>query len=473
VFVAFQEAPTVRVMAILLRQAAGQHGVAARVRLNDGSQVSTPFVPIAAGEHWVEFEWNRATAPEAADGSFLLWLDGNLAGALAGLANGAGGVDSCAWARSACGTERPASCSSTQCGTGSCVDGVCCTTGTCSATCQACDVALSEGSCTAIPSGQDPDGECGLVDCSGYYLGWSGDSCRRKANVSAAQASCNGSSSCRSAAVECGAQTQPAATPQITCHDNCQNPDLATCTGTTAGSCVNVNPGTQTCGTGACTNTVTQCANGAPVTCDPLPAQTEACNDIDDNCDGIIDNALAGDGQEPNNDCSSFRALNGVGSDQTGTYNGQLTLYPAGDADYFRIVATETDSSCGCGAFSFDEDYEMRVTLTVPPNAGSYRVCIGAGACGTVDSAGNCTDVAAGQWATVQTVPGRSLRSGSDRSLRRVREGQRHQRPRLRMQPVQPELHLRRRPLPLSRGAGGHVKPRRTRHLRRSVLSGT
>lgn len=418
IFIAYQEAPTVRVLAILLRRAAGQHSVAARVRLNDGSQVSTPFVPITPSEHWVEFEWNRASAPAAADGSFLLWLDGNLAGALTGLANGAGGVDfvrlgALSVRNGATGVllfDQFASRELTaigpslvpgdvcglgdQCGTGSCVDGVCCTTSSCDGTCRACDVALSEGSCTAIPGGQDPDSECGLVSCVGYYHGWLGDSCRRKANVSAAQASCNGSAACRSAAVECGAQTDADPTPVVTCHDVCQNPNLGTCTGSTAGTCQNVNPGNQTCGVGACVNTVPQCQNGAPFTCNPLPAGTETCNDIDDNCDGTVDNGAFGDGFEPNDACGTETVLNAVGSDQTQTYNGTLTVFPAGDADYYRIDATETDSSCSCGFPFQDEDYEMRVTLNVPANAGSYELCISLNSC--VFGPANCVQVAAG-----------------------------------------------------------------------------
>ncbi|MBE7447565.1 MAG: hypothetical protein HS111_01350 [Kofleriaceae bacterium] len=85
-----------------------------------------------------------------------------------------------------------------------------------------------------------------------------------------------------------------------TCHDNCQNPNLlSTCTATTAGATTNVNPGTQTCGVGACTRTVNQCANGAPVTCTPGSPTAETCNDIDDNCDGVVDNGAFSDAFEP------------------------------------------------------------------------------------------------------------------------------------------------------------------------------
>ncbi len=259
-----------------------------------------------------------------------------------------------------------------------CVDGVCCNSA-CGGTCMACDVPGSVGTCTAVPAGQDLDNECGGVSCVGYYHSWSGDSCRRKADVPANVASCNGAGACRTQAQECGAYTGvgPVTT---TCHDNCQNPNLSTCTATTAGACTNVNPGTQTCGVGACTRTVNQCANGAPVTCTPGSPTAETCNDIDDNCDGVVDNGVFSDGFEPNADCAAARALNAVGSDQSFTYSS-MTIYGQGDYDYYRVAMNETDNSCGCGILSTDEDYQVRVAVTPPAGAGSFEVCMNTNSC--------------------------------------------------------------------------------------------
>jgi hypothetical protein len=48
--------------------------------------------------------------------------------------------------------------------------------------------------------------------------------------------------------------------------------------------------GTTTCGKGACLHTVDNCAGGKPVTCDPMQGATaEACNGLDDDCDGNTD----------------------------------------------------------------------------------------------------------------------------------------------------------------------------------------
>ncbi len=278
-----------------------------------------------------------------------------------------------------------------------CADAVCCTS-TCTGTCVACNLSGSLGSCAPLPAGIDPDNECGLQSCVGFYHSWSGDSCRRKADVPANVASCNGTGACRTQSQECSASTTvgPVTT---TCHNNCQDPNLSTCTGTTAGSCINVNPGTQTCGVGACVNTVNQCQNGAPLPCTPLPPASETCNDVDDNCNGTIDDGAFGDGFEPNPDCSNARILATAGSDQTRSYS-TMTVYPSGDWDYYALPLTETDSSCGCGAVSFDEDYEIRVRMTVPANAGSYEICMNTDTCGWPPT--YCFEVGAGQVINLQ-----------------------------------------------------------------------
>jgi hypothetical protein len=48
--------------------------------------------------------------------------------------------------------------------------------------------------------------------------------------------------------------------------------------------------GTITCGIGECQSTVVACADGQPVPCEPSDATDEVCNGLDNDCDGIIDN---------------------------------------------------------------------------------------------------------------------------------------------------------------------------------------
>jgi hypothetical protein len=92
IFLALEEDPVRRLVALVLRRLDGEYSLRARVRLADQSFADTPFVPISDGEHWIELDWIRALRPESADGSFALWIDGVLAARLTGLDNASPGV---------------------------------------------------------------------------------------------------------------------------------------------------------------------------------------------------------------------------------------------------------------------------------------------------------------------------------------------------------------------------------------------
>ena len=53
-----------------------------------------------------------------------------------------------------------------ECGTGLCVDGVCCGTA-CDGVCESCNLPGSAGECKAIPDATDPYAECGARTCDG------------------------------------------------------------------------------------------------------------------------------------------------------------------------------------------------------------------------------------------------------------------------------------------------------------------
>ena len=76
IFIAFEESPTRRVAALILRRQGGQYALMGRARRDDNSQANTGFFPISAAQHFVELRWVRATAPGAANGIFELWIDG-------------------------------------------------------------------------------------------------------------------------------------------------------------------------------------------------------------------------------------------------------------------------------------------------------------------------------------------------------------------------------------------------------------
>ena len=76
--IAFEEAPTRRLMALVLRRQGGQYSLMGRARRDDNTQSNTGFLPITASAHTVEVRWVRASAPGAEDGIFAMWIDGDL-----------------------------------------------------------------------------------------------------------------------------------------------------------------------------------------------------------------------------------------------------------------------------------------------------------------------------------------------------------------------------------------------------------
>ncbi|MFL5320762.1 MAG: Dickkopf N-terminal cysteine-rich domain-containing protein [Myxococcaceae bacterium] len=120
-----------------------------------------------------------------------------------------GGCEDKLPAGSACG-------SGTACASNFCADGVCCDR-PCGGSCEACNLPGSEGTCTAIPNGQDPDNECvGTPPCgascdgSGHCaFGANGTTCGNSVCTSADAPlilrECNGGGQCVDVLQSCGA----------------------------------------------------------------------------------------------------------------------------------------------------------------------------------------------------------------------------------------------------------------------------
>jgi hypothetical protein len=92
-FIVFEETPTRRLAAVVLRRLLGQFSLMARVRRDDNSQANTPFFDITDAPHTIELDWRRASSPGVSDGRLDFWIDGVLRSTLTGIDNDASGVD--------------------------------------------------------------------------------------------------------------------------------------------------------------------------------------------------------------------------------------------------------------------------------------------------------------------------------------------------------------------------------------------
>jgi hypothetical protein len=92
-FIVFEEAPTRRLAAIVLKRSAGAYSLEGRARLDDDSQADTGFFDISPGAHFVELDWKRSSGSDANDGTFELWIDGVSRSTLLNLDNSRSAVD--------------------------------------------------------------------------------------------------------------------------------------------------------------------------------------------------------------------------------------------------------------------------------------------------------------------------------------------------------------------------------------------
>jgi hypothetical protein len=93
IFIAFEEGPVRRLLALVLRRLNGQYSLMGRARLDDDAQANTGFFPIATSPHFVECRWVRASTPTAGNGVFELWIDGTPLASLTTLDNNRSAVD--------------------------------------------------------------------------------------------------------------------------------------------------------------------------------------------------------------------------------------------------------------------------------------------------------------------------------------------------------------------------------------------
>jgi hypothetical protein len=93
IFIAFDESPVKRHVAVVLRRVSGQYGVEARARVDDNSQIDTGFFDVTDAPHFIELDWRQATDAVSNDGSLEMWIDGVSVSTLTSLSNSLRSVD--------------------------------------------------------------------------------------------------------------------------------------------------------------------------------------------------------------------------------------------------------------------------------------------------------------------------------------------------------------------------------------------
>jgi hypothetical protein len=307
-------------------------------------------------------------------------------------------------------TKRPSgmSCAAGgDCLTGLCAQGVCCAT-VCDGVCESCALAGSLGTCTDVPTGQDPLGQCsdqGANSCGtdGFCDGAGG--CRRYASgTQCGTASCTGSTLTSSRSCN-GTGTCQAATSSM-CDPYACGTGACRTTCTLDSHCVSPN----TCIGGSCTKKAIGAACGAGGEClSGFCAQGVCCNSA---CGGCQSCALTGaigactnvpDGQDPLNNCADLGTsscsndgmCNGSGACRLYAAGTQCvapacsgtTFTPARTCNGTGTCQTATPSSCApyaCGSGA------CRTTCATTADCASPNTCSGT-SCGLLPLGATCT----------------------------------------------------------------------------------
>jgi hypothetical protein len=296
-----------------------------------------------------------------------------------------------------------------ECNSGFCEQGACCTTA-CPGTCKSCALAGTAGTCSTVPAGQDPLGQCadsgamgcgldgtcdGAGACRKYLAGTTCTAPTCTTGTERATAKCDGAGVCVAGAVhDC--------TPYIcgpnACATTCAVPtDCAqdfTCIG---GTCKKKSGGATCAGAAECATGF--CEQG--VCCDKAcPGPCTACNLP--GTGGVCSNVPAG--QDPLNQCTDQGAAT-CGTDGACNGAGACRLYTSGTSCAMGSCAGSTltlaslcdgagkcvvGNSRSCDPFLCDTGAACKNTCGTNTDCTTGNLCLN-GSCGKKSNGGTCT----------------------------------------------------------------------------------
>ena len=294
------------------------------------------------------------------------------------------------------------------CMTNLCEQGICCASA-CAGTCQSCALPGTLGTCTNVPTGQDPlnqcatgdpstcgtDGSCnGTGGCRLYPLGTScGNATCTGSTLTSARA-CNGTGTCQAATTSmCTPYACGAGVCRTTCTANSDCVAPFTCIG---GSCTTKPDGAACAAAGECESNVCAqgvcCATACAGTCQScaLPGSVGTCTNVPDGADPLNQCASLG-----NPSCSTDGECNGAGACRLYAAGSQCaaamcsgtTFTPARACNGTGTCQTATASSCApyaCGTGT------CRTTCATTAECASPNTCVN-GSCGLLPPGGTCS----------------------------------------------------------------------------------